>query len=230
MHIEPEVVEGSKLLLSYGSAAASIAWGMTYIKSAVKLEGIIPFVVRAFLATTLVFVFFEVFPTYAVGVSEVHLILGTSLLLLFGVGPAAIGLLSGLLVQGLLFAPSDLPQYAMNITTLLVPLFATHTISRRIIPAHTAYVDINYSQVFKLSLAYQGGIVAWVCFWAVYGNGLGAENLASIGTFGLAYMSVVLIEPLFDLAVLAGAKSLRKHKTSAFFHKRLHRAETATQR
>ena len=30
----------------------------------------------------------------------------------------------GLLVQGLFFAPFDLPQYGMNVTTLLVPLFA----------------------------------------------------------------------------------------------------------
>jgi ABC-type Co2+ transport system permease subunit len=40
-----------------------------------------------------------------VGVSEVHLILGTTLLLIFGAAPAAIGLAAGLLVQSLFFAP-----------------------------------------------------------------------------------------------------------------------------
>ena len=52
------------------------------------------------------FSFFEVFPHEPVGVSEVHLILGSTLLLMFGAGAAAIGLAFGLLVQGLFFAPS----------------------------------------------------------------------------------------------------------------------------
>ena len=132
----------------------------------------------------LVFVFFEVLPHVPVGVSEVHLILGTTLFLLLGAAPAAIGLAAGLLVQGLFFAPFDLPQYGMNVTTLLVPLFAIHLLARRVVPATTAYVDLGYSQVLKLSVAYQGGIVAWVAFWAIYGQGFSAANLASIGTFG----------------------------------------------
>jgi TctA family transporter len=48
-----------------------------------------------------------------------------------------------------------------------------------------------------------------VAFWAIYGQGFEAANLAAIGSFGLAYMAVVLIEPIADLAVLAGAKALR---------------------
>ncbi len=51
--------------------------------------------------------------------------------------------------------------------------------------------------------------MAWVAFWALYGQGTGAANLSAISTFGAAYMLVVLIEPLADLAVLAGAKSVR---------------------
>ncbi|MFT6406135.1 MAG: hypothetical protein ACJA2U_002497, partial [Marinomonas primoryensis] len=73
----------------------------------------------------------------------------------------------------------------------------------------------------KLSLTYQGGIVAWVAFWAFYGQGFGAENMASVATFGLAYMSVVLLEPVLDLAVLAGAKSLNRIKNSSLFEARL---------
>ncbi len=42
---------------------------------------------------------------WPVGVSEVHLILGTTLFLMLGAAPAAIGLAAGLLVQGLFFAP-----------------------------------------------------------------------------------------------------------------------------
>jgi Cobalt uptake substrate-specific transmembrane region len=141
----------------------------------------------------------------------VHFILGSTLFLILGAGPAAIGLAAGLLIQGLFFAPYDLPQYAMNATTLLVPLFALHEMSRRVIAPGTAYVDLGYRQVLALSVVYQGGVVAWVAFWAIYGQGFAAANLAAISTFGVAYMAVVLIEPIADLAVLAGAKALRAH-------------------
>jgi hypothetical protein len=95
---------------------------------------------------------------------------------------------------------------------------------RPLICRSTAYVDIGYSQALKLSLAYQGGIVVWVAFWAVYGAGLGSENLASVGRFGVAYMSVVLLEPLIDLAILALAKLARRFSGSLLVHRRLHSA------
>jgi hypothetical protein len=80
--------------------------------------------------------------------------------------PAALGLALGLLVQGLFFAPFDLPQYGMNVTTLLVPLYAMSLLARKIIPEKTAYKDVKYLQALALSTAYQGGIVVWVAFWA----------------------------------------------------------------
>lgn len=222
MHIEPGIVEGSKILLSYATAAAAIGYGAKLAADTAKRDGIASLVLRAVLASVLVFIFFEVLPTRPVGVSEVHLILGSTLLLLFGAGPAAIGLAVGLLTQSLFFAPDDLPQYTINVTTLLVPLFAIAALARRIIPAETPYVDLRYGQVFKLSLAYQGGIVAWVAFWALYGHGVGADNLHNVVTFGAAYMLVVVLEPLIDLAVLAAAKALNQLKGSVALEKRLY--------
>jgi len=67
-------------------------------------------------------------------------------------------------------------------------------------------------------------VVALVAFWAVYGQGAGAANLAEVGTFGVAYMAVILVEPLIDLAVLAAAKGLHRFKDSKVFHSRLYRA------
>ena len=138
--------------------------------------------------------------------------------------PAAIGLAVGLLVQGLFFATFDLPQYGMNVTTLLVPLFATAALARKIIPESTAYVDIGYAQAFKLSVAYQGGIVVWVGFWALYGQGFGAENLSSVASFGAAYMTIVLAEPLIDLGVLALAKMMHRLRGHVAVDKRLYSA------
>lgn len=222
MHIEPGVVEGAKIVLSYATGAAAVGWGAKLALDMVKKDGAAALLLRSVIAAALVFAFFELLPHHPVGVSEVHLILGTTLLLLFGAAPAAIGLVAGLLTQSLFFAPQDLPQYGMNVTTLLLPLFATAALAERIIPRATAYVDLTYAQTLKLSLAYQGGIVVWVAFWALYGHGVGADNLQKIGSFGAAYMSVVLLEPLIDLAVLAAAKALRGLQGSSAIERRVY--------
>lgn len=209
MHIEPGLIAPAKMVLAYATAAGAGAYSLKLAWNALKERGPFSVLARSFLTTGLVFSSFEVLPHVPVGVSEVHLILGTTLLLIFGAAPAAIGLILGLLIQGLFFAPFDLPQYFANVTTLLVPLFAIKILADRIIPRATPYVDLKYGQALKLSIVYQGGVVLWVGFWALYGQGFGAGNLTSIVSFGGAYMLVVLAEPLIDLGVLAGAKLVR---------------------
>lgn len=59
------------------------------------------------------------------------------------------------------------------------------------------------------------------CFWALYGEGFGIENLTSVFSFGVAYMSVIILEPLIDLAVLAGAKALNSLQNSIYVENRL---------
>jgi ABC-type Co2+ transport system permease subunit len=224
MHIEPGVVEGAKLTLGYVTAGGAMAYTAKLAIQSIKQDGLSAMVIRSLISALLVFSFFEVLPHYAVGVSEVHLILGSTLFLIFGAAPAAIGLAVGLLVQGLLFAPADLPQYGMNVTSLLVPLLAVSALAHRIIPANTAYQDVSYKQALSLSTAFQGGVISWVGFWAMYGQGFGAENLANVATFGGAYALVILAEPLIDLGVLAMAKSLHGLKDSGLFHKRLYQS------
>ncbi|MES9823301.1 MAG: energy-coupling factor ABC transporter permease [Candidatus Thiodiazotropha endolucinida] len=224
MHIEPGVVEGAKIALSFVTAAGAIGYAAKLALSTVKQDGITTIAIRSVITTLLVFCFFEVLPHYPVGVSEVHFILGATLFLIFGAGAAAIGLAIGLLIQGLLLAPADLPQYGMNVTSLLVPLLLVDALARRLIPAKTAYKDVKYGQALALSTAYQGGVIAWVAFWAFYGNGFGAENLIQVGSFSVAYLTVIVIEPLLDLAILATAKSLHQLKDSKLFHSRLYRA------
>ncbi len=224
MHIEPGIVDGAKMVLGYVTATGAIGYSAKLALDTVKRDGVAPLAVRALMAMVLVFSFFEVLPHYPVGVSEVHFILGSTLFLLLGAGPAAIGLALGLLVQGLFFAPADLPQYGMNVTSILVPLLLVDAMARRVIPANTAYKDVSYGQALKLSTAYQGGVVAWVGFWAVYGSGVGADNLAQIASFSAAYMGVVIVEPLLDLAILAAAKSLHQLADSKLFQSRLYHA------
>ncbi|MFG1426823.1 energy-coupling factor ABC transporter permease [Roseixanthobacter glucoisosaccharinicivorans] len=224
MHIEPGLVDSGKIWLSYVTAAGAGGYAVKLAYEAVRERGILSLVSRSAAASALVFSFFEVLPHYPVGVSEVHLILGSTLFLIFGMAPAAIGLSLGLLVQGLFFAPFDLPQFGMNVTTLLVPLFALQAVAQKIIAPNTPYVDLRYGQALALSTTYQAGIVAWVAFWALYGQGFTADNVAAISTFGGAYMLVIIIEPLADLAVLGAAKALSRLRGSMLLERRLYEA------
>ncbi len=224
MHIEPGIVDGTKIVLSYATATAACGYAVKLAAQTVREQGSVSFALRASATTALVFAFFEMLPHFSVGVSEVHFIFGSTLFLIFGAAPAAFGLALGLLLQGLFFVPSDLPQYGMNVTTLLVPLFAIGALADRIVARDTAYVDLFYRQALSLSTAYQAGIVTWVAFWAIYGRGLGADNLSSIATFGASYALVIVVEPLLDLGVLAMAKSLRGVFDGAFVTRRLHHA------
>lgn len=225
MHIEPGLVVGAaKLALGFATAAGAIAYSAKLALDMAKKDGFGRTASRALIAALLVLSFFQLLPHYPVGVSEVHFILGSTLFLMFGAGPAAFGLALGLLAQGVLFAPADLPQFGMNVTSLLVPLLAVNALAGRIIPANTAYTDVGYWQALKLSTAFQGGVVAWVAFWAFYGAGFNAESLTSVATFGAAYLSVIVIEPVLDLGILAVAKTWRALEPSGLFHSRLYQA------
>lgn len=222
MHIEPGLVDSGKIWLSYLTAAGAGGYTLKLAWDSVREGGLGTLALRTVATTALVFSFFEVLPHYPVGVSEVHLILGSTLFLLFGAAATAIGLGFGLLLQGLFFAPFDLPQLGMNLTTLLVPLFALTWLARRVIAPNTPYVDLKYGQALALSTSYQAGIVAWVAFWALYGQGFSTANASAISSFGGAYMLVIIVEPLVDLAVLAVAKLLHRSKGAFLLERRLY--------
>ena len=222
MHIEAGVVAGTKMLLSYGTAVGVLGVTAKLAIDNIKENGLISLVLKSVLATILVFCCFEVLPHYPIGVSEVHLILGTTIFLVFGIAPAVIGLSLGLLIQGVFFAQFDLPQYGINVTTLLASMLILNYAVSKIIPKGTAYKDISYSAMLKMSIVWEGAIVTWVAFWALYGQGFEASNLSNIFSFGSAYMGVVLVEPLVDLAVLAGVKAFTSNDCNILFDKKLH--------
>ncbi|MEY3629736.1 MAG: hypothetical protein RLY91_1502 [Pseudomonadota bacterium] len=221
MHIEPGVVDGAKILLSVGTASVACALTVKVIIDTLRSDGVSALIKRTLMTTLLVFLSFEVLWHHPVGVSEVHLIMGSTLFLLFGAAPTALGLTLGLFVQGIFFAPTDLPQFGMNLTSLLLPLFVMSLVARQIIKPSTAYVDLSYRQTLKLSLVFQGGVVAWVAFWTLYGQGLYATNWEGLASFAAAYSAVILIEPLLDLCVLAMAKHMNSKSMYALFTPRL---------
>jgi len=221
VHIEPGIVEGSKITLGYLTAGGAGLYAARAAWQSFRDRGGLALLARGTAATVAVLVFFQVFPHARVGVSEVHLIFGSTLFLLLGMAPAAFGLAAGLLIQGLIFAPVDLPQYGMNVTTLLVPLFALKLVADRVIAPNTPYVKVRYRQALALSTTYQAGVVGWVAFWAFYGQGAAAGTAGEVAAFGAAYLAVILIEPLADLAVLAAAKRLHRFKDSPLLEGRL---------
>jgi ABC-type Co2+ transport system permease subunit len=222
MHIEAGVVQGAKMILSYATAAGVVGMGLKLAYENLKENGAISLFVKTMASMMIVFMCFEVLPHYPIGVSEVHLILGTTLLLVFGVAPAMLGLALGLLLQGVTVAQFDLPQYGINVTTLLASMVALNYATQKIVPQGTAYKDISYTQMLKMSLVWEGAIVTWVAFWALYGQGFGAENLSEVFSFGSAYMLVVVLEPFIDMAVLALVKAFYKSNScSLMFDKRL---------
>ena len=221
MHIEPGIVNEAKMALSYATVAGATGLTIKYSLDTLRQSNFGAFALRLTMATLLTVFFFEILPKFPVGVSEVHFIFGSTLFLLFGAAPAAIGLAAGLAIQGLFLAPADLPQYFMNTSTLLFPLFAMSWVAGRIIAPNTAYVDCTYTQVLKLSATYQAGVVVWVAFWALYGQGFGTENIIAVTGFGLAYLSVILIEPIVDVGILAIAKMRHDMASSMLFTTRL---------
>ncbi len=61
--------------------------------------------------------------------------------------------------------------------------------------------------------------MAWVAFWAFYG---GRRCDGGGPSFGAAYLLVIVVEPLVDLAVLAGAKAARGLRGSGLVTPRLY--------
>ena len=224
MHIQPGVVEGAKMILSYVTGAGSAFLLAKMARDTVTSDGgAKALILRSIATTALVLIFFEVLPHYTRGISEVHFVFGAMLYLIFGGGPAAIGLALGLLLQGLVFEPQDLPQYFINVTTLIVPLYLVTRLVKTLVPAHSPYVGLRLWQALALAAAYQGGIILIVAFWGFYGQGFGAENVARIGTFAANYLVVIVVEPLVTMAALALAKALDPMAVGhPIFYKRLH--------
>ena len=92
---------------------------------------------------------------------------------------------------------------------------------KKIIPADIAYTDLKYTHVISLTGIYQGGIILWVAFWCFYGQGFNQETFYNVGVFSLAYSTVIGIECLLDVGLLATLKSYKKTSLPSVFNNRL---------
>jgi hypothetical protein len=87
--MEPGIVQGAKIVLSYGTATVSFGIAAKLALESIKTSKALPMIVKTMITSLLVLMFFEVFPHQPVGISEVHFILGSTLFLIFGATPAS---------------------------------------------------------------------------------------------------------------------------------------------
>lgn len=190
MHIEPGILSGAKI------AAANLAATSLLAAQAPQLVRKPQLILRTLFAALFFSVFMQSFHAPA-GPSELHFIGAMPIYLALGFVPTLLGFGLGLLLQGLIFEPSDLLQLGVNFLSLAVPLVALHASLGCKLGAGAA---TEVRSVLKLDAVYYAGVAAMVGFWLSIGEV--ATPFAEWATFAAAYLPVVLIEPVLTVAVV----------------------------
>lgn len=193
MHIEPGYISAAKV------AAANIGAAVLFASQARHLVLRPQLIARTLIATLFFSVFMESFFMH-VCPSELHFIGAMPVYLLFGFVPTLLGFGLGLLLQGLLFHPTDLIHLGVNALSLAVPLVALHaTLGRRI-----AKLDVR--TILKLDAFYYAGVTLMVGFWLSVGEV--ATPVSAWLAFAASYLVIVACEPLLTYA---SVKLIQRH-------------------
>ena len=193
MHIEPGIIAHSKVLAANGTLAATLAW---YSRSLLRQPALI-------LRTLLAAVFFSLCMQsfhMNVGPSELHFVGALPIYLTLGFVPTLFGFALGLLLQGLIFVPTDLPHLAVNSLSLIVPLIAMHHTLGKAQQRTTNGHHIDLKVILKLDSAYYAGVTSMVGFWLLVSDI--NTPLAAWVTFTSSYLVVVMLEPVFTYFIL----------------------------
>ena len=201
MHIEPGLIAQVKLAMANVVASGML---LTYARELLKRPADI---IRSLIAA----VFFTIFMQsmhMQVGPSELHFIGAMAIYLTLGFIPTLIGFAAGLLLQGLIFDPMDLPHLAVNTLSLVVPLLAVHyTLGRKLREG----AEVTMKQIVSMDAMYYGGVVAMVGFWLSFADVV--TPVAAWATFASSYLIVVMVEPIFTYATV---RLLKNHQNKAW--------------
>lgn len=200
MHIEPGIIAQAKIVLANASAVGLVAY---YARDLLRQPADI---VRTLLAALFFSLFMQSFHVN-VGPSELHFVGAMAIYLTLGFLPTLLGFAAGLLLQGLLFEPMDLPHLAVNSLSLIVPLIAVHYSAGRQLRAALAGRVVSWGAIVKLDAMYYAGVTAMVGFWLLAAEV--ATPLAAWASFASSYLLIVICEPLFTLAVV---RLLKRHE------------------
>lgn len=191
MHIEPGYLAQAKIMLANISAIGILG---TYLKDLLRQPALL-------LRTLLAAVFFSLFMQsfhMNVGPSELHFVGAMAIYLTLGFLPTLFGFACGLLLQGLLFDPQDLPHLAVNSLSLILPLIAVHyTLGRRL---RDTGRTLSWQTILKLDAMYYSGVTAMVGFWLAVGEV--ATPFSAWATFASSYLVLVACEPFITYSIV----------------------------
>ncbi len=193
MHIEPGLVAPAKVLIANVSAIGLLGF---YARGLIRQPADL---IRTLLAALFFSVFMQAFHL-SVGPSELHFVGAMAMYLTLGFLPTLYGFALGLLLQGLIFEPGDLPHLAVNSLSLILPLLAVHYgLGRRLREAARGH-RIGWGTIVKLDAAYYSGVTLMVGFWLALAEV--ATPFAAWATFAVSYLAIVAIEPLVTYSAL----------------------------
>lgn len=194
MHIEPGFVSAAKIAVANTVAIGLLA---SQAKHFIRQPQLI---LRTLLAAAFFTVFMQAFHL-PVGPSELHFLGAMPIYLTLGFIPALFGFGIGLLMQGLLFTPTDLMHLGVNTLSLALPLCLVHaTLGKRL-------ENLTPAAIFKLDAAFYSGVTLMVGFWLAIGEV--ATPLAAWATFAAAYGSIVIAEPIFTWVTIKALARVR---------------------
>lgn len=200
MHIEPGIIAQAKVMAAnVGATGLLLAYAKDLIKNPADI-------VRMLVAAVFFSLFMQGFHV-KVGPSELHFVGAMIIYLTLGFVPTLIGFAVGLLLQGVLFEPLDLPHLAVNSLSLIVPLIAVHyTLGRKLREQDAV---ITWKSILKLDAMYYSGVTAMVGFWLAISNV--ATSFTAWATFASSYLVLVACEPLLTYSAL---RLLKRHEGS----------------
>ena len=193
MHIEPGLVAPAKVLIANVSALGLLGF---YARGLISQPADL---IRTLLAALFFSVFMQGFHL-SVGPSELHFVGAMAMYLTLGFLPTLYGFALGLLLQGLVFDPIDLPHLAVNSLSLILPLLAVHYGLGRRLRDTARGQRISWATILKLDAAYYTGVTLMVGFWLALADV--ATPVAAWATFAASYLAIVAIEPLVTYGAL----------------------------
>ncbi|OIQ88806.1 cobalt transport protein CbiM [mine drainage metagenome] len=201
MHIEPGYISAAKIALA-NVAAAGILGSQTF-----QLLKKPQLVFRTLLAAVFFTLFMQAFHL-PVGPSELHFVGAMPIYLTFGFVPTLLGFGLGLLLQGLMFTPTDLVHLGVNTLSLAVPLMLVHATFGNRLQA------VSVKTILKLDAFYYSGVTLMVGFWLAVGEV--ATPLSAWLTFASSYLALVMMEPVFTWMIIIGLKRLETSKLARY--------------
>src|SRR3990170_3368710 len=202
MHIEPGFIAQAKVM---GANAAAVGVLGFYAKRLIQR----PFdIVKASLAAVFFSIFMQSFHM-SVGPSELHFVGAMAIYLTLGFIPTLFGFAMGLLLQGIIFEPTDLPHLAVNSLSLIVPLITVHLTTGKKLFDRSLDKRLSWPAILKLDGIYYAGVTLMVGFWLLIGEV--ATPFSAWLSFAASYLAVVAVEPFITLLTV---RTLKRYEGS----------------